>query len=131
MERVTDNQYAIIDGHVRHLPGGVDEYVRIMEERGSAGEGACPAPASPSASAPSDGGMSNQELRALKKTLQSTERKMATLQGKIADAEARLHAADPTDFVALGDIQREIDGFKEQLEELELVWLETSEALEG
>ncbi|MBE6472915.1 MAG: ABC-F family ATP-binding cassette domain-containing protein [Coriobacteriaceae bacterium] len=130
MERVTDNQYAIIDGHVRHLPGGVDEYVRIMEERGSAGEGACPAPASPSASAPSDGGMSNQELRALKKTLQSTERKMKTLGTKIEGAKARLLEADPTDFVALGEVQAEIDDLQAQLDELELVWLETADALQ-
>lgn len=33
MERVTDHQFAIIDGCVRHLPGGVDEYLRIMDER--------------------------------------------------------------------------------------------------
>ncbi|MBU3687202.1 MAG: ABC-F family ATP-binding cassette domain-containing protein, partial [Mycobacterium sp.] len=28
LERVTDQQYAIIDGRLRHLPGGVDEYLR-------------------------------------------------------------------------------------------------------
>ena len=65
----------------------------------------------------------------MKKTLQSTERKMSTMQKKVADAETRLHEADPTDFVALGDIQKEIDDFKAQLEDLEMVWLETSEAL--
>lgn len=38
MERVTDSQFALIDGHLRHLPGGVDEYVSIMEDaRGEAG----------------------------------------------------------------------------------------------
>ena len=41
----------------------------------------------------------------------------------------RLHAADPTDFVALGQIQKEIDELKTHLEELEMVWLETSETL--
>ena len=29
LERVTDQQYAILDGHLRHLPGGVDEYLRL------------------------------------------------------------------------------------------------------
>ena len=51
------------------------------------------------------------------------------MQQRIDDAEQRLHEADPTDFVALGDIQHEIDDYKAQLEELELTWLETSEAL--
>ena len=32
MERVTDHQFALIDGKVRHLPGGVDEYLKLAEE---------------------------------------------------------------------------------------------------
>ena len=33
LERVTDQQYAILDGHLRHLPGGIDEYLRIVARR--------------------------------------------------------------------------------------------------
>ena len=33
MERVTDDQYAIIDGRVRHVPGGVEEYLRLLDAR--------------------------------------------------------------------------------------------------
>ena len=33
MERVTDEQFAVVDGGLRHLPGGVDEYVRLSRER--------------------------------------------------------------------------------------------------
>ena len=29
VERVTDHQFAVIDGRLRHLPGGVDEYLRL------------------------------------------------------------------------------------------------------
>ena len=127
MERVTDNQYALIDGHVRHLPGGIDEYLQLVDQRVAEGQ---PAASAPEKETPAQtAGLSNQELRALKKTLQSTERKMSTMQQRIDEAEQRLHAADPTDFVALGDIQREIDDYKAQLEELEMTWLETSEAL--
>ena len=147
MERVTDDQYAIIDGHLRHLPGGIDEYLRIVEEADSTSDSAirgsgAVARANAGANAnstegaqkstpgsPTDSGLSNNEMRALKKTLQSTERKMNTMRKKIEDAEARLHGADPTDFVALGSIQAEIDDLKEQLDELELIWLETAEAL--
>ena len=32
LERVTDQQFALIDGKIRHLPGGVDEYLKIMED---------------------------------------------------------------------------------------------------
>ena len=128
MERVTDNQYAILNGRLRHLPGGVDEYLKLAEAARQQSEASVEVPSEPKAPAT---GLSNQELRALKKTLQSTERKMNTLQGKIDDATQRLHEADPTDYQALGDIQAEINDLQQQLEELELVWLETSEALEG
>ena len=38
MERVTDDQYALLNGTLRHLPGGVDEYLRLVaaSERESA-----------------------------------------------------------------------------------------------
>ncbi len=29
LERITDQQYAVIDAHVRHLPGGVEEYLAL------------------------------------------------------------------------------------------------------
>ena len=130
MERVTDDQYAIIDGHLRHLPGGIDEYLKIM---GDLEEENVPvasrADAATSAKPADDGSLSNSELRALKKTLQSTDCKMNTLRKKIEDAQMRLHSADPTDFVALGDIQAEINELQSQLDDLELVWLETAETL--
>lgn len=130
MERVTDDQYAIINGRLRHLPGGIDEYLSIV------GDFESDAPAGPARKQPkpqstsgAEAALSNNELRALKKTLQSTDRKMNTLRGKIDEARNRLNAADPTDFVALGEIQAEIDDLQSQLDELELVWLETAEAL--
>ena len=32
LERVTDQQYAILGGRLRHLPGGVDEYLRLRSQ---------------------------------------------------------------------------------------------------
>ena len=29
MERVTDQQWALLDGHLTHMPGGVDQYLRL------------------------------------------------------------------------------------------------------
>ena len=31
LERVTDQQYAVLDGRLRHLPGGIDEYLRLAD----------------------------------------------------------------------------------------------------
>ena len=149
MERVTDNQYALINGHLRHLPGGIDEYLRIADDLGAANDGAMGASSRNGASAanrnagsvegdPREGGaqgasagqaLSNAEQRALKKTLQSTERKMRTCESRIEDANNRLHSADPTDFQELGAIQQEINELQAQLEELELAWLEAAEQL--
>ncbi|WNM23990.1 ABC-F family ATP-binding cassette domain-containing protein [Demequina capsici] len=39
MERVTDQQYAVVDGGLRHLPGGVDEYVALQRDRKSGSGG--------------------------------------------------------------------------------------------
>lgn len=36
MERVTDDQFALIDGKLRHCPGGVDEYLRLLDARDAA-----------------------------------------------------------------------------------------------
>ncbi len=42
LERVTDQQYGILGGRLRHLPGGVDEYLRLRAAHASA-TGAAPA----------------------------------------------------------------------------------------
>jgi ATPase subunit of ABC transporter with duplicated ATPase domains len=38
LERVTDQQYALIGGKVRHLPGGVDDYLAMIEAAQSGGD---------------------------------------------------------------------------------------------
>ncbi|MDY5146788.1 ABC-F family ATP-binding cassette domain-containing protein [Actinotignum timonense] len=40
LERMTDRQIAVLDGHVRDLPGGVDQYLRLREEERDEREGA-------------------------------------------------------------------------------------------
>ena len=143
MERVTDDQYAIIDGKMRHLPGGVGEYLEILSARED-GQLAVRAGAPPERAASAAGGkvdseangagvrpLGQAELRALKKSLLSCERKMNTARKRIDEATARLHAADPTDYVKLGEIQQEIDDLGNQLDSLEMEWLEISETLEA
>ncbi len=144
MERVTDDQFAIIDGKVRHLPGGVEEYVRMMDERDARVQatsaraaldragGALNGSSSQAISGESDSdkpSLSGGQIRTLRKLMQSNERKTETLRGKIEDARARMEAADPSDYVVLGSIQAEIAEFEAQIEELELAWLEAAETL--
>lgn len=39
MERVTDHQFALVDGKLRHLPRGVDEYLELMDARSAQAAG--------------------------------------------------------------------------------------------
>lgn len=39
MERTTDDQYAICDRGLRHLPGGIDEYLRLVNDDNARSEG--------------------------------------------------------------------------------------------
>ncbi|MEG0418313.1 ABC-F family ATP-binding cassette domain-containing protein [Gordonibacter sp.] len=152
MERVTDHQYALMDGKLRHLPGGVDEYLKLTNERNRStcsGGGAGAAQslkqsslrcgtrlvggAHPSTSmADADSArpqLTGGEIRTLRKLMQSNERKMETLRGKVEDARALMAAADPTDFGALGDFQAQINDLQGQVDVLEEEWLEAAETL--
>jgi len=138
MERVTDDQYALIDGKVRHLPGGVDEYLGLLDRRDAArtasaagvvARGANGGVPSSGAAASASDGLSQSELRALRKELASTERRMATLRDKVAASQEAMHQAEPSDYVRLGELQAQTDELQAQLGELEDRWLELSETL--
>lgn len=141
MERVTDDQFALIDGHLRHCPGGVEEYLGLIgKTHGSGnvkGHGAAPkapviassAAVAPDDSTPEPSKLSSSEEWKLKKELASLERKMETQEGRISDAKAAMGAVDPTDYVALGEAQAKVTEAQNALESLEAEWLELSEKL--
>ena len=152
MERVTDHQFALIDGKVRHLPGGVDEYLKLAEEadreaaksagggRGNA-VGAGPVGGDlgrPSLATSNDPGnaaassapvLSGGEQRALRKLMTSNEKKIETLKGKIEKKQLEMAAADQSDYLVLTAMQEEIADFETQIEALELEWFEAAEKL--
>ena len=139
MERVTDHQFAILDGKVRHLPGGVDEYLRLSDASPSSMAAGNPARQRPAHAAdsglsgteasPESSRLSGGEIRTLRKLMQSNERKTETLNGKIEDVRAQMAAADPSDFAALGDFQAQINDLQSQVDALEEEWLEAAEKL--
>ncbi len=138
MERVTDQQYAIVDGHLRHVPGGVDEYLRLVgagsgRARKSSAQRAAEASRQPAASAEHDGGgshLSNAERQRLRREVSSLERKMESRRAKVEELTAAMADIDPTDFAALTARQQAIDAARAELDELETAWLEASEQLE-
>ena len=141
MERVTDNQYALINGKIRHLPRGVDEYLELVgrttDERGgvvASSSGKASASKQPSTSAGEQAAgaaskLSGGEIRAFRKSMASAERKMDTLHGKIEGIHQAMTEVDPSDYVKLGDMQKEIKEIETQIEALEEEWMEAAEAL--
>ena len=141
MERVTDNQYALINGKIRHLPRGVDEYLELVgrttDERGgvvasSSGKTSASKQTSTSVDEQATGAaskLSGGEIRAFRKSMASAERKMDTLRGKIDGIHQAMTEVDPSDYVKLGDMQKEIKEIEAQIEAFEEEWMEAAEAL--
>ncbi|OBK84102.1 ABC-F family ATP-binding cassette domain-containing protein [Mycolicibacter sinensis] len=124
LERVTDQQYAILDGRLRHLPGGVDEYLRLAAS-------ARRAPVSPSAPAAADSGaLSGAELRAAQKDLTAVERRLARLAEQIEAKHHELAAFDQSDHVGLAELTRQLRALEDEVAEQEGRWLELSEIVE-
>lgn len=124
LERVTDQQYAILEGHFRHVPGGVDEYLRLREAQES-GSGA--KPEAGAAQVPKTAGPSGAEIRAAQKEMNANERKVGQLNEKIGKLHEKMAAHDQSDYEALGKFTAELRELQEQVDELEERWLELSE----
>lgn len=122
LERVTDQQYGILGGHLRHLPGGVDEYLRL---RASHAAQTGPAPAK----AAEQQGLSGADLRAAQKEVAAIERKLEKLAGQIDSAHVRLAEHDQDDYEGLQRLTGDLRGLETEVAELEEKWLELSEAL--
>lgn len=153
LERVTDQQYAVLGGHLRHLPGGVDEYMRLRAAgtgggtasaaaaasagrpdtaggTGSAGAVAgSSASAGPGGSAAAASGLSGAERRTAEKEMSALDRKIAKVgadRKKLLDQFA-IH--DQSDYGGLGELQAKLAAHEAEIEQLEERWLEVAELL--
>lgn len=146
VERVTDRQVAILDGHLRDLPRGVDQYLELRTQQRS-GLDARPAspgatrpaggPASPGATRPPEAAataapaLSGADRRAAEKELASIDRRLEKLQSQIAEQHEKLARHDQSDYVGLGVLGDELSGLEAAVADLETRWLEVSEQIEG
>ena len=134
MERVTDDQFALIDGTLRHVPRGVEGYLELLEEARAAEStaGKVSAAQGDAADPEEQGGvpaLSGAELHKMRKRQTSLEGKMNTMEGKIARAQDAIGEVDPTDYVALQEAQARVDALRDELEALEEEYLEVLEIL--
>lgn len=141
-ERVTDHQYALIDGHLRHVPRGVDEYLELLADqerkfddsaterlRAQSGEGIDQTARMAKVAKTSKAGSAGR-AHELRKQIRSLERKMHTLDNKIEQAQAKQLEVDPSDYVELGKIQESIQGLQTDKSGLEDQWFDLNEQLE-
>jgi ABC transport system ATP-binding/permease protein len=124
LERVTDQQYAILDGRLRHLPGGIDEYLRLAAQ--AATERAGPVTAKPSDSQE----MSGAELRSAQKEIAAVDRRLARLADQIAAQHRELAEHDQSDHIGITRLTRQLRELENSVAELENHWMELSEVLE-
>jgi ATP-binding cassette subfamily F protein uup len=136
VERVCDNVYALTgEGSIRHLPGGIEQYVE--QRREAQGHPAASRLSSPAAQAGAEALPAGARVREERKLAQRSARELKQLEAaieRLTAREAELHeqmTAVATDHAQLAELQRELAGAVEEREQLELSWLERSEALEG
>lgn len=122
LERVTDQQYAILDGRLRHLPGGIDEYLQLAAHRTADAPAEAPPPRPP--------GMSGAERRAVEKELAAIDRRLARLGERIAAKHNELAKHDQSDRVGLARLTKELRDIEDEVAATESRWLELSESLE-
>jgi ATP-binding cassette subfamily F protein uup len=124
LERVTDQQYGIFGGRLRHLPGGVDEYLRLRANHARE-TGAAPTVAP--ADAPS--GLSGAELRAAQKEVAALERRLEKLQVQIDASRTALADHDQSDFQGLATEMAAIRAMEDEVAETESRWFELTEQI--
>jgi ATP-binding cassette subfamily F protein uup len=128
VERVSDSVYAITgDGGIRHLPGGIDQYLELSSSL--AEPAASPLDARASAR-PSTAAPPGAVLRAARKKV----RRIESVLAKLADQQASLReemASNSSDHARLTELQTELDALHDERERLETDWFEASETLES
>jgi ATP-binding cassette subfamily F protein uup len=125
IERVCDNVFALTqNGGIRHLPGGVDQYIAELG-RSSAAAAASPAgQRGPLTRKPVKGG------RDARKEAQRLERELERQTAR----EQELHelmAASSSDHARLNELTVELQTVSAERERLETAWLEAAETLEA
>ena len=130
LERVTDQQFALIDGKVVHLPGGVQDYLDMVD---SADREAADAPGRASAKVTGNHNQAKAERvakRNLSKQASAIERKLAKLADQRKDLERQMAEHDPGDYQGLNELNSKLKDLTGQSDQLEEEWLTIGEELE-
>lgn len=138
LERVTDHQLALLgDGHLRDLPGGVEQYLELRRQQltaasGAAGATSATAEAKNAPSQGEQGALSGAQRHAAAKNLARLERQLDKVSVQIAKLHADMEAAsaDPGRVNDLIELGKQLSQAQERQADIELEWLEAAGELE-
>jgi ATP-binding cassette subfamily F protein uup len=123
IERTTDNVFALTSGGgIRHVPGGIEQYLGEMAELSGGASGASPAARRASGSGRQQR-VARKEVQRLERDIERAGVREAELQTEMAGAAA--------DHERLAVLTAELTATGAAREALEERWLDASEALEG
>ena len=143
LERVTDQQFALIDGKIRHLPGGVDEYLKIMEdyERANMQESKAGFESESEMKSESKEGieldsdqksetkLSGKAYYDATRRVSAIERKLEKLEEEKSEIEQKMANHDPSDFIGLQELNEKLQANQSESSALEEEWLALSEQI--
>ncbi|NSX52404.1 ABC-F family ATP-binding cassette domain-containing protein [Gardnerella sp. DNF01157] len=142
LERVTDQQFALIDGKIRHLPGGVDEYLQIVEKLQRDHENSISTASTVNASSTANSTtkessestvaepkLTGKAYHDAARRVSAIERKLSKLEEEKSQIEAQMAAHNPSDFVGLQSLNEELQKNEQETSALEDEWMELSEQL--
>ncbi|EEH63709.1 ABC transporter, ATP-binding protein [Gleimia coleocanis DSM 15436] len=132
LERVTSHQLALLgDGKLRHLPGGVDEYLRLRANletsvNTSASGATETAPTTSKTSTAKADRAAQKEMQKLERQIDKLATQIAEVDAKLADVSAILNPT-AADIEIMTELVAEAAQLRETHEELEMRWLELAE----
>jgi ABC transport system ATP-binding/permease protein len=134
VERVCDDVHALDGGGgIRHLPGGIEQYVAEWRAAMEASQAARPARATRAADGDGDvapARPSGGAVREARKELGRLERAL----DRLGERETRLHeemAEAATDHVRLAELTAELRALAAERDDVEAAWLEAAAVAEG
>jgi ATPase subunit of ABC transporter with duplicated ATPase domains len=137
IERVTDQQYAVMNGNLRHLPGGVEQYLKLRSQPGNAEKATVARPDEVGGQATATlGGSGASQLQGAE--LRNAQKELASITRKLEKADTRRRQAldamaehDPNDYEGLAKANEGVRAIEAEVEAFESRWMELSELLEG
>ncbi|MFY9262399.1 MAG: ABC-F family ATP-binding cassette domain-containing protein [Actinomycetaceae bacterium] len=134
LERITDHQVAVMDGKIRGLPRGLDQYLELVAEAkktesqaSATGGGTVTRAGSAEPGRVRDAAKERQA----RKDMARVERKLTRLRAQLDDNGLRqAEIASSGDYEKLTQLGQEAAALRDEIDELELEWLDAAEEAE-